>query len=159
MVKRMLSSRWRWRAATFIRMDVMLVASFLASTATIRGADYISAYFSHRPSTASLRLIEAAFPLWVWGAWFLTGAVVLIAGMYFRIHPVVFIGHCILFVAYATLGVALFLTLPSFIPPTGIRTSFGMLIPAALHFLYAFRMGPRPLTHEGQHVREVVVGE
>lgn len=77
----------------------------LAGHAFATGWDYL-----HTPSTAnaakSLKMVEEMATLHSWGVWYVIAGSVLVAGLLFRVHSVVWLGHFVLFLLYAGFAVA-----------------------------------------------------
>jgi hypothetical protein len=150
-----LARKWRWRTSQFVRTDVIFLTALLTVLALVRGFDYATGDDSEG---ATLSLVEKAFPLPLWGALFMFGGGLIAAGMLLHIHPVVFVGHCLLAVTYAMLTVGLFVALPGF-PFDGIRTATGLTAIVWLHYFLALRMGPRPIDGSVECTAERVVSQ
>lgn len=144
----------RWAPARLLSADVMVMAVGLGSLAMIRGLDYSTgrdaAARAPLPGTEpALVGIEAAFPLWIWGAAILVGATTLLVGVLFRLHFTIWLGHVILCAVYAALCVGLtfgYLDRPWL---DGIRSGTGLALPALMHYLLWWRMGARPSIGKG----------
>lgn len=78
---------------------------FLAIHAFVVGWDYV-----HTPNTASaaksLAMVERMASLHTWGLWYVAVGSVLVVGLAFRRHAVVWLGHFGLMIMYAGFAVA-----------------------------------------------------
>ncbi|GAA0189828.1 hypothetical protein GCM10008944_01700 [Cytobacillus oceanisediminis] len=143
-----------WAPARLLSTDVAVMAVGLGSLAMIRGLDYSTGndamVRAPLPGTEpALVGIEAAFPLWIWGAAILTGSTTLLGGVLLRRHFPIWLGHVILCAIYAALCVGLtvgYLDRPWL---DGIRSGTGLALPALMHYLLWWRMGARPSIGKG----------
>ncbi|MDO5662863.1 MAG: hypothetical protein Q4G40_09220 [Brachybacterium sp.] len=136
---------WRpgsWQPARYSLEDSVALTVGLVCFALIRGYDYLTPSVHHSPS---LSIVEAAFPLHVWGALFSVPALVLAASVLLRIHIGVWIGHWLLAIAYMGLAMGLGLEFLSRPWGDGIRTASTLILPAVLHLVAALRTGWRPV--------------
>ena len=135
---------WRigsWEPARLGLSDSIGLTILLTFAAAMRGYDYLTPKVHPSPS---LSVVEAAFPLWVWGLMFALPAIFLAVSALARIHAGVWIGHWLLVITYVGLGTGLgveYLGRPWF---DGIRGVSSIMIPCAIHCLVAFRTGWRP---------------
>ena len=135
---------WRvgsWEPARLGLSDSIGLTILLTFAAVVRGIDYLT---PRSYSSPSLSVVEAAFPLWVWGLMFSAPAVFLAVSALARVHAGVWIGHWLLVIAYV--GLAAGLGVEYFGRPwfDGIRTVGSLAVPCAIHCLVAFRTGWRP---------------
>lgn len=135
---------WRlgsWEPARLGLSDSIGITLLLTIVGLIRGFDYLTPKSTMSPA---LSVVEAAFPLWVWGIMFAVPSVFLAVSALGRIHAGVWVGHWLLVIAYFGLAVGLgveYLGRPWF---DGIRTVGSLAVPFAIHGLVAFRTGWRP---------------
>ena len=135
---------WRigsWEPARLGLSDSIGITLLLTLVGLMRGFDYLTPKTTASPA---LSLVEAAFPLWVWGVMFAAPSVFLAVSALARVHAGVWIGHWLLVIAYVGLATGLggeYVQRPWL---DGIRTVGALLVPLALHGLVAFRTGWRP---------------
>ena len=135
---------WRvgsWEPARLGLSDSIGITILLTLAAAVRGIDYLTPRVYPSPA---LSVVEAAFPLWVWGVMFSAPAVFLAVSALARVHAGVWIGHWLLVIAYVGLAAGLgveYAGRPWF---DGIRTIGSLAVPCAIHCLVAFRTGWRP---------------
>lgn len=143
-----------WQPARLTKLDHTLVLWALIALPMVRAFDYSTG----KNFSRSLVAVEAFAPLWAWAIAFWTGALVLIAGVVTKRHLVVYLGHSILAVTYSALMVGI--TISAFHNPwfDGIRGGSVLLLPAALHWLIWWRMGPAPLKPRDVQIIEGVGG-
>lgn len=92
-----------WQPARLRRPDYQLIFAWLVCAAYLRGFDYLTG----SDQWAARDFMLAFAPEWFWGAGFLAGAVILSAGLAFRIHLLVWLGHGWLAIAYGVNALAL----------------------------------------------------
>lgn len=135
---------WRvgsWEPARLGLSDSLGLTILLTFVAALRGFDYLTPTSTESPA---LSIVEAAFPLWIWGLMFAVPAVFLAISAIARIHAGVWIGHWLLVISYVGLTTGLgaeYLARPWF---DGIRTAGSLAVPLLIHALVAFRTGWRP---------------
>lgn len=142
-----------WAQARLTGTDVKAVVWILVIQSLARGYDYALGF-----RTRSVPIsIEEAMPLWVWGAIFFAGGLVLGLGMLFKIHPAVWLGHAILWLGHLALFVGAFLDI--FTNPLlgSIRGSTVFLLTTVVHGFLMVRTGIRPLTHSEMPVKEEAI--
>lgn len=140
----------KWRPARLLRIDMVYISVVLLITASARGIDYCtgndSGARSPAPGQKSILVgIEAAFPLWMWGVMILTASTLLGLGILRGWHAYVWVGHVLLSAFYTALCFGL---LPGYLDrpwADGIRNAIGLILPAMLHYLLWWRMGPKPI--------------
>ncbi len=135
---------WRigsWEPARLGLSDSIGITLLLTFVGMVRGFDYLTPKTTESPA---LSVVEAAFPLWVWGLMFAVPAVFLAVSAIARVHAGVWIGHWLLVIAYV--GLATGLGVEYFGRPwfDGVRTVASLAVPFALHAMVAFRTGWRP---------------
>lgn len=91
----------RWRQGIWTPTDQLIIMVWMLWQATIRGNDYRAG-----SSGADYQVLEAAFPLWLVGGWFLLGALIVFLGIVLDRHMAVWLGHTLLCVAYFTVTAA-----------------------------------------------------
>lgn len=135
---------WRfgsWEPARLGLSDSIGITLLLTFVGLLRGFDYLT---PKTQESAALSVVEAAFPLWVWGIMFAAPSLFLALSALARIHAGVWIGHWLLVIAYVGLATGLgveYLGRPWF---DGIRTVGSLAVSFAIHGLVAFRTGWRP---------------
>ncbi|MFW6776059.1 hypothetical protein ACOACO_17380 [Nocardioides sp. CPCC 205120] len=151
-----------WQVARLTRIDVVRLTWLLFALALVRGFDYVTGddarlaqpppeplgtVLGYSPRSALVG-VEAAFPLWIWGALILLAVSLLAVGLLGRWHRYVWLGHVVLSAAYT--GLAIGLAYGYFERPwlDGIRSASGLVLPACLHTLLWWRMGPKPIDLE-----------
>ena len=135
---------WRigsWEPARLGLSDSIGITLLLTLVGLMRGFDYLTPKTTASPA---LSLVEAAFPLWVWGVMFAAPSVFLAVSALARVHAGVWIGHWLLVIAYVGLATGLGAEYVQRPWLDGIRTVGALLVPLALHGLVAFRTGWRP---------------
>ena len=98
---------WRigsWEPARLGLTDSIGITILLTLAAAVRGFDYLTPRVYPSPA---LSVVEAAFPLWVWGLMFALPAIFLAVSALARIHAGVWIGHWLLVIAYVGLATGL----------------------------------------------------
>lgn len=108
--------------------ETSVVHTLALATAAVRGVDYL---FPAEAPASALGLIERAAPLWVWGALFIVGAVIVVVGLLADSLPSVFLGHVGLASLYAAIGFGQFAYRYPDHGFVGIRTAFGLAVGAA----------------------------
>ena len=135
--------RRSWQPARLRKVDHQALVLGLLLGAYVRGLDYLIG----NDVWAARDFMLAFAPEWFWGAWFLTGAIILSAGVVLRTHLLVYLGHGLLWAAYTVNALALALGPP--LPYLdGIRGAGATGLVALLHFVYLTRTGPSPLRAE-----------
>lgn len=135
---------WRigsWEPARLGLSDSIGITLLLTLVGLMRGFDYLTPKTTASPA---LSLVEAAFPLWVWGVMFAAPSVFLAVSALARVHAGVWIGHWLLVIAYVGLATGLGAEYVQRPWLDGIRTVGALFVPLALHGLVAFRTGWRP---------------
>lgn len=138
------SDPWRvgsWEPARLGLSDSIGITMLLTGVSLIRGFDYLA---PKTTATPALSVVEAAFPLWVWGLMFLVPSIFLAISALTRVHAGVWIGHWLLVIAYFGLATGLgveYLGRPWF---DGIRSAASLAVPFGLSALVALRTGWRP---------------
>ena len=100
--------RVRWAPAQLSTMDTVLATYALLVMALFRGWDYaIPAPDRGDAFLYTVLPIERAAPLWMWSAAFGIAGTTLLAGQWYALHRVVWVGHALGAVAYSamTLGI------------------------------------------------------
>lgn len=89
----------RWQPAALVTCDIIVLKITLAMSAILRSADYANG------ARDKFGLVEQTFPLWLWAiATFSTGALIL-TGISWQRHFVVWLGHSCGAVVYTLLAV------------------------------------------------------
>ncbi len=144
--------RQTWRPAELDGVDLWVLLFGLLTVATVRGADYATTPSPVRtqpgPPLPATSVIEAAFPLWIWGIAMFAGAAVLLVGITSRAHLAVFIGHGWLFMIYGALAIGVVASLGSRDSWNGYRSAGDLAFISAMHFVVALRTGPAPSERE-----------
>lgn len=117
---------------------VRLLSWLLGIFALTRGLDY----WRSVGGTESLKIVEAIAPLTTWGITLVVAATLLLAGLVFRIHEVVWVGHVACAGIYIMLTIA---TAQAVIPAgTGYRGVGPLATVTVLHIMLAVVRGPIP---------------
>lgn len=121
-----------------LQPDLALVFMILMSSEVImRGLDYLG---GDRPDvTQNLTIVEAIFPLQVWGLLLTTGGATFLAGVLSRRFGALILGSLVIFATYGALTVGLFLRMVDRgWPWDGFRTPLMFAVFAAAFAIYAF---------------------
>lgn len=142
-----------WRPAILTSGDVLTLKGALGCAALLRAADYGVA--AVRPGHGDA--IEQALPAVVWASVCATVGLLLLSGITFRVHWAVFSGHFLGAVTYAALAVGAFQRAFSMVPPDEWRRGSALIVIALIHWLFAMRSGPTPISDCEERPSEVVV--
>lgn len=150
--------RGSWETPRLTGIDVLVVILSLLTQAIVRSWDYSTG--DDRVS-ASLTLIEDAFPLWIWGIILGVLAGALLLGIGLRIHLLVWSSHALLSFMYSILMIGMLIAVldNNPFPWDGIRGVTLLMTPAILHGVLAIRTGPHPLPYSDITVTEAVIKE
>ena len=84
-----------------------VILAILAVQAINRGVDYLLG--DKATTTESLTVVEQAMPLWIWGALFITGGLLVCVGMWARRAEPIIVGGVVLMATYSAMAWGLML--------------------------------------------------
>lgn len=146
--------RGSWRPARMSGGDLLLITWTMIGMSLIRGGDYA---IGDDGSGRSLIVVEMAAPLGIWAFVFIASGLTLTAGVVFRVHVLVYVGHWLLGVAYASVCAGIVLAVFAESPYLdGIRSAAVLALPTILHFMLAARTGRAPVTPRESHPVETI---
>ena len=140
-----------WRPAILTSGDAITIKVALACSAALRAADY--GVDAIRGGDA----VEQALPVGVWATICGLVAFLILTGMAARAHWAVFAGHFLGAVTYLALSVGAFQHAFTQVPPDEWRRGGSLLVIAIVHWMFAMRSGPTPITQSSATPAEVVV--
>ena len=114
--------------------EVVAVQACLFIAAITRGLDYAS---PPAPSSATLSVIERTAPMGAWGALFLAGGIVGIAGLRIDRWPLASMGHVLCLAGYGAFAVGSLIEVLGRSPVEGWRTPVDWLLLAIVHWAFA----------------------
>lgn len=145
----------KWRQGIFTAFDQKLLLGWMLLQATFRGIDYITGTYPNGPEWV---VLNHAFASGTVGTWFVVGALMTMAGVLFRTHLWVWLGHGMLYIAYWAMAISTILGMmrAGAEADTALRVP-GILFGAGLmHFIWWMRTGRDPLPQaDEQHAEEV----
>lgn len=140
-----------WRPAILTSGDVITLKVALACSAALRAIDY---------GDDAIRggdAVEQALPVGVWATICGLVAFLILTGMAARAHWAVFAGHFLGAVTYLALSVGAFQHAFTQVPPDEWRRGGALLVIAIVHWMFAMRSGPTPITTSSETPAEMVV--
>ncbi|MFN3600493.1 MAG: hypothetical protein ACK4UY_03785 [Dietzia sp.] len=132
------AARWRWlrlMPPALSPLGAVLLQTALAAEALLRGTDY--ALHHHQPASV-LGAIQATAPIWVWGAVFLFGGALLLAGIVHEQWPAAPLGHLILLTTYVSFSLGALIDSATNEMPGGWRTGTTFAALAVMHLVFLY---------------------
>ena len=141
-----------WRPATLTSGDTITLKITLAVIALSSAADYLFVVVDGRGDA-----IEHLGPVGMWSVICATVGLLLLIGIAFRAHGLVFAGHFLGASAYMALTAGAIQHAVTLVPPDEWRRAGPLLVVALLHGMFALRSGPTPLEGQQESTVETVV--
>lgn len=153
----------KWRPARLTLKDQMFLTWVSLAFITVRSFDYLTGEDKpappppgHKPRPTSLTIIEAALPVWLWGAVLLVGVALCAGGIRLKQHKAVWTGHMVLAFVGTVLAVSVILSVAGREWLDGIRSAGPLMFASLYHWLLWYRTGPTPLPENESTPSEIL---